>query len=538
MVDGSSFLGPSVGESGRRAFFDIDRRLAAVQATIDALSPAHGDLTGLDQDDHPQYLTEARGDVRYAPDPHSHSEYVTTTYNSSLNSDSRNSRGPTRLYRRDGNSDYSVQTYWTGSRWRLYGYSGDSNHADTHVGYADSAANSDTVDGYHASSFVLKNTSYEWTSGQLTFRSADVLESASGDQATLEVYQDNAGRDAFMQFHVSGDYAAYFGLKGDINDFAVGGWSMGATYYRVWHAGNCNNYSTDWYQNRSYADDWHRSTGSSGFYFESRGGGWYMTDSTWIRGYNSKHVYTNGGKFRAYRSANEGDWSNAIIGGDCGGGFAGLAVRCGSSDSHTGQFRPSSGAFYVRNHNDTAYWQINAYWYNPSSRTLKQDIETWGTAKPLSSAVNADYETTVTALLKRLRVVSYRFKKQNSLPADVPSKRRSDALDRLNTYRYKQGLDLYDKDEAVHCCGRDCDGSADAPCDEFRNWERGTIGLIAEEVAEVIPEATNVDLNPSSPTKGTDAGLDPMALIAMTIKGFQELEGRLSALESSSFSGV
>jgi hypothetical protein len=41
-----------------------------------------------------------------------------------------------------------------------------------------------------------------------------------------------------MQFHISGDYAAYFGLKGDINDFAVGGWSMGANYYRVWHAGN------------------------------------------------------------------------------------------------------------------------------------------------------------------------------------------------------------------------------------------------------------------------------------------------------------
>ena len=64
---------------------------------------------------------------------------VSTTYNSSLNSDSRNSRGVTRLYRRDDNSDYSVQTYWTGSYWRLYGYNGDSGHADTHVGYADSA---------------------------------------------------------------------------------------------------------------------------------------------------------------------------------------------------------------------------------------------------------------------------------------------------------------------------------------------------------------------------------------------------------------
>jgi len=41
-----------------------------------------------------------------------------------------------------------------------------------------------------------------------------------------------------MSFHVAGDYAAYFGLKGDINDFAVGGWSMGNNYYRVWHSGN------------------------------------------------------------------------------------------------------------------------------------------------------------------------------------------------------------------------------------------------------------------------------------------------------------
>lgn len=70
---------------------------------------------------------------------------VTTTYNTSLNSDSRNSRGVTRLYRREDDSDYSVQTYWTGSYWRLYGYNGDSGHADTHVGYADSAGSAASV---------------------------------------------------------------------------------------------------------------------------------------------------------------------------------------------------------------------------------------------------------------------------------------------------------------------------------------------------------------------------------------------------------
>ena len=53
--------------------------------------------------------------------------------------------GPYRLYRRDNDSDYSVQTYYTGARWRLYGYNGDSEHADTHVGYADAAGSAATA---------------------------------------------------------------------------------------------------------------------------------------------------------------------------------------------------------------------------------------------------------------------------------------------------------------------------------------------------------------------------------------------------------
>ena len=64
---------------------------------------------------------------------------VSTTYNSSLNSDSRNSRGVTRLYRRDDDSDFSVQHHWTGSYWWLRGYNGDTFHAEVRVAYADSA---------------------------------------------------------------------------------------------------------------------------------------------------------------------------------------------------------------------------------------------------------------------------------------------------------------------------------------------------------------------------------------------------------------
>lgn len=40
---------------------------------------------------------------------------------------------------------------------------------------------------------------------------------------------------------------------------------------------------------------WLRTTGSTGWYSESYGGGWYMTDSTWMRSFNDKPIYTAGG---------------------------------------------------------------------------------------------------------------------------------------------------------------------------------------------------------------------------------------------------
>ena len=59
------------------------------------------------------------------------------------------------------------------------------------------------------------------------------------------------------------------------------------------------------YSNTSYAlstssficNSWVRTVGSSGWYNESHGGGWYMTDSSWIRNYNSKPLYISVGTY-------------------------------------------------------------------------------------------------------------------------------------------------------------------------------------------------------------------------------------------------
>ena len=40
-----------------------------------------------------------------------------------------------------------------------------------------------------------------------------------------------------------------------------------------------------------YTSNWFRSTGKTGWYSESYGGGWYMTDSSYIRSYNQKAIY-------------------------------------------------------------------------------------------------------------------------------------------------------------------------------------------------------------------------------------------------------
>ena len=44
----------------------------------------------------------------------------------------------------------------------------------------------------------------------------------------------------------------------------------------------------------AFAGDWFRAKGEGGLYFQKYGGGWYMTDPTWLRSYNNRNVYTAG----------------------------------------------------------------------------------------------------------------------------------------------------------------------------------------------------------------------------------------------------
>lgn len=54
----------------------------------------------------------------------------------------------------------------------------------------------------------------------------------------LEVLQPTVNADAMMTFHVASDYAVNFGLDGSTNKLSVGGYSLGANMYEIYHAGN------------------------------------------------------------------------------------------------------------------------------------------------------------------------------------------------------------------------------------------------------------------------------------------------------------
>lgn len=62
------------------------------------------------------------------------------------------------------------------------------------------------------------------------------------------------------------------------------------------------------FSNGPYTNDWFRVNGSGGIYWSNYGGGWYMSDGTWLRAYSNVSVYT-GGTMRAD--------SGFCIGGSC-----------------------------------------------------------------------------------------------------------------------------------------------------------------------------------------------------------------------------
>ena len=76
------------------------------------------------------------------------------------------------------------------------------------------------------------------------------------------------------------------------------GFWTGTRYWANIAVSTASSTSTQPTFNTCYTSNWFRSTGSTGWCSQTYGGGWYMTDSTWIRTFGSKSVYQNTGQIR------------------------------------------------------------------------------------------------------------------------------------------------------------------------------------------------------------------------------------------------
>lgn len=98
------------------------------------------------------------------------------------------------------------------------------------------------------------------------------------------------------------------------------------TNYEVWTAYNSNKSDAAWSCSTLnangrvtcadvYSSSWLRTVGQTGWYSESYGGGWYMTDSTWLRAYNNKQIYTGSTSADAIHTAGGMNASGRIYAG-------------------------------------------------------------------------------------------------------------------------------------------------------------------------------------------------------------------------------
>ncbi|MFB6455576.1 tail fiber domain-containing protein [Chitinophaga sp. Hz27] len=116
--------------------------------------------------------------------------------------------------------------------------------------------------------------------------------------------------------------------------------------------------------------DWLRVRGQSGLYFQDFGGGWQMTDNTWVRVYGDKSVYQANGKWRTdgiLQVGSEGATMNVPTGG--------TPTIYGNTIYHAGNllFSTVSTANYLVQRDASGNVYANGF-YQSSKASLKKNI--------------------------------------------------------------------------------------------------------------------------------------------------------------------
>ena len=218
---------------------------------------------------------------------------------------------------------------------------------------------------------------------------------------------------------------------------------------------------------------WHRSYGQTGWYNGTYGGGWYMTDNTWVRAYNSKSVWTPATMQADTRMQSAtlqyGNWSISNPAASDGQFFR--------NTSGYSQHRFDDWHMIMDNGGTYRFWwnvpagdMWAANYYNFSDRNLKENI------RPIESAVD---------IVKNLNGVRYDLKREE--------------------------FPVNDEDVEDVLIGR--------------------YGFIAQDVQEVMPEIIR---QPAAGEDGKEAplGVNYSAIIPVLVEAMKEQQTRIEELEA------
>lgn len=170
-----------------------------------------------------------------------------------------------------------------------------SAYIDTVHGNLDgTATNADKLDGFHA------NTSQNPFGKIPTIGSNGVMEVGRYLDFHYNSSDTSDYRTRLQINHSSGSYTAILPAKSGTLAMTSDIPTVTNYYWANVKVSSSSNTSTSPTFSTAYTSNWFRSTGSTGWYSQTYGGGIYMADTTYVRVYNGKRFYASGGYLAPY----------------------------------------------------------------------------------------------------------------------------------------------------------------------------------------------------------------------------------------------
>lgn len=156
------------------------------------------------------------------------------------------------------------------------------------------ASNADKLDGYHA------NTSQNPFGKIPIVTSSGVMEVGRYLDFHYNSSDTSDYRTRLQINHNSGSYTAILPAKSGTLAMTSDIPTVTNYYWANVRVSASSSTSTSPTFSTAYTSNWFRSTGNTGWYSQTHGGGIYMTDTTYVRVYNGKRFYASGGYLAPY----------------------------------------------------------------------------------------------------------------------------------------------------------------------------------------------------------------------------------------------